>query len=677
MIVLWLVWDLRHAQSDAFGLFKTFMQASTATLKSPAATAVAIVRSNDPALANPCEVTDDQISYTTISQMVQRAVALTGGLSKIIKSGDAVLIKPNIVQQDSSGSGGVTDVRVVKALVYLIDEIDHGKIKIIVGDGSARPFTTFEKNSGTTKTPWVQLFDVPGYQMLKTEALADGIDFRLSNLNGNSDTNPWPELDSVVLPGCQATPQNGAYFIHKDVTHASVFISVPVLKVHEQPGFTCALKNQIGIAAGSKYGFSKTTGVQQEGYAHKLIHAAQDPYNWQDKEIVDLSTIAKIKYTVVDALACLEIQKTPQYTGDRSNRSITNRIVLNTILAGEDPVAVDNVGSRIIGLNPDDVEHITLAERVGIGTNSPDSITIVGSSIEQTLHRFKKSTGQQGLYGQSNRIWLVNGPYTASSITDMNTSFIPSDSTVAPIAGQNGWSEPMYFTNDQIMLKDYFGLGGTGRYVSYAFTYFNAPADQQAVLWIGSDEAIRVYLNEQLAYNYSGTRIFTTEYFKDTSTVLNLRRGMNKLLIKAYQSTGSYNFSLNICEVEPNINYRGNRILGLKFTTSNLTVGVAGKSTGQPISFQLSNCYPNPFNPATQISYTVGSRSFVTIKIFDMAGREVSLLVNKKQEAGSFTVSWNAGSLSSGVYFCRFTANPLDGTYRQAITLVRKMVFMK
>ena len=415
----WLYWDLSQAHNTISHVYKSFFLNSEVNRTSSLTTTVSIVRSDDAALANPCIVTDDGITYTTIAQMVRRAVELAGGLNSIIKSGDTVLIKANLVQQDSSGSGGITDVRVVKALVFLIDSIDHGKIKIIVGDGSPRPFTTFEKASGGTSSPaWTQLFDVPGYQILKTEALAAGIDFKLSNLNGNSDTDPWPELDSVALTNGQALPQNGSYFVHKDVTHATVYITVPVMKVHEQPGFTAALKNQIGIAASTKYGFNKMQGVTQEGRIHKLYHQnlmATTGQNWQDKEIVDFSIIAKIKFAVIDAITCLETQKAPKYGTPKTNKNISNRVIMNTIIAGKDPVAVDNVCCRIMGINPDDIEHITLAERVGLGTNNSDSITVVGTSIELTKRIFKKPTTPYGVYGQSNRIWMLNGPYTASS----------------------------------------------------------------------------------------------------------------------------------------------------------------------------------------------------------------------------------------------------------------------
>lgn len=569
---IWMYWDIHQAQTHAAGIYRSYVDASASTESTSSTATVSIVRSNDPSLVHPCDITDEGISYQTIYEMVQRAVELAGGLNGIVNSGDTVLIKPNLVQQDSSGSGGVTDVRVIKALVYLVDAIDHGHIKILVGDGSPRPYTTFEKNSGTSQSAWVSLFDVPGYQQLKTEALAAGIDFRLTNLNGNSDTNPWPELDSVnIAGGGYAQPQGGHYFVHGDVTHASVYISVPVMKIHDQPGFTGALKNQIGLAASTKYGFNKTTGVTQEGRYHKLLHQARLPYNWQDKEIVDLSIIAKIKLNVVDAITCLDIKKSPMYSSDRSNMKISNRVKMNTIIAGYDPVAVDNVCCRIMGLNPDDIEHITLAERAGLGTNNSDSINIVGTSISSTRRVFRKGQTASAWFGQSNRTWLLKGPFSTTGITTpIDYAFIAREDSVRPSAGIDSWSQAIYFHDDQIALKDYFGLGSQS-VVSYAFTYFTAPASQTAELWVGSDEAMKIYLNGQVVYSYTGTRTFSgTDFWNDIISIP-VQQGMNTLLVKTYQGSGStnmYTFSLNICEVQSNDYYKGNRIAGLKFTTN-------------------------------------------------------------------------------------------------------------
>ncbi len=69
--------------------------------------------------------------------------------------------------------------------------------------------------------------------------------------------------------------------------------------------------------------------------------------------------------------------------------------------------------------------------------------------------------------------------------------------------------------------------------------------------------------------------------------------------------------------------------------------------------YSLSQNYPNPFNPTTKISFSIPTNGFVTMKIFDVAGKEVMTLVNKSMTVGSYSVDFNGASLSSGVYFYR------------------------
>ncbi len=75
-----------------------------------------------------------------------------------------------------------------------------------------------------------------------------------------------------------------------------------------------------------------------------------------------------------------------------------------------------------------------------------------------------------------------------------------------------------------------------------------------------------------------------------------------------------------------------------------------------PISFALSQNYPNPFNPTTTISFDISQKSFVTLKVYDMLGREVATVVNQELTPDSYTKEYNANSLSSGVYVYRLTA---------------------
>ena len=103
--------------------------------------------------------------------------------------------------------------------------------------------------------------------------------------------------------------------------------------------------------------------------------------------------------------------------------------------------------------------------------------------------------------------------------------------------------------------------------VSYAFSYFDAPSDQEAELWVGSDEAIKIYINGQQVYLYSGTRSFPDKELLSEKVTVNVKQGENTLLVKSYQRFGRYDFSLNICEPESDPKFDGNRIWALKFKT--------------------------------------------------------------------------------------------------------------
>jgi len=90
---------------------------------------------------------------------------------------------------------------------------------------------------------------------------------------------------------------------------------------------------------------------------------------------------------------------------------------------------------------------------------------------------------------------------------------------------------------------------------------------------------------------------------------------------------------------------------------------------GTPHDFHLEQNYPNPFNPSTTIEYYIPASGQVSLKVVDVAGNEVALLVNGWQHSGRHTVKWAGGNHSSGVYFYRLDA----GRY----TETRKLVLIK
>ncbi|MBI2419230.1 MAG: T9SS type A sorting domain-containing protein [Ignavibacteriales bacterium] len=92
-------------------------------------------------------------------------------------------------------------------------------------------------------------------------------------------------------------------------------------------------------------------------------------------------------------------------------------------------------------------------------------------------------------------------------------------------------------------------------------------------------------------------------------------------------------------------------------------------NTGKVTTYALDQNYPNPFNPATTISYQLPKAGIVTLKIYDMLGKEVKVLVNEYKESGKYTAEFNGAGLASGVYVYRLDCNDFSATKK--LTLLK------
>ncbi len=120
--------------------------------------------------------------------------------------------------------------------------------------------------------------------------------------------------------------------------------------------------------------------------------------------------------------------------------------------------------------------------------------------------------------------------------------------------------------------------------------------------------------------------------------------------------------------------FDGKKNIELTNSENNTIEGVTGNSSKEstaniPTEFALAQNYPNPFNPSTTINYELPASNFVTLKIYDLTGKEVMTLVNENQNAGRYTATFNGSNLASGMYFYKITAGEF--------TFVRKMVLIK
>jgi uncharacterized protein (DUF362 family) len=561
--------------------------------------------------------------------MVREAIELQGGLDWVISKGDKVMIKVNLVGGNSpSGQGENTDVRVVKALIKIIDQETDGDVEIIVAEGTAR---TNDAVAGVGS-----VWDNSGYQDLLTDTELDTINFSLFNLN-----QTYAETLPITLGNkATAAPHNGSYHVHEEEIDADVYISVPVLKIHDT-GITNALKNQIGTAPGSYYGYNKMNGTAYYGgLVHDVGHR-----RWTTEEIVDLCTIADIDFVVVDAIMCLESYKT--YNG-------SNQVRFNTIIAGADPVAVDHVSAELVCLNPDDIAHITLAEKIGLGTNDSEKIIYTGAPLDEVKKQVLKNTSANGRFGQSNRTWLLSQAFNS---TDMNQDQLNGEDHVKPVAGENGWSEPVYFFDDRIDLLSFYD--GQEDVITYAFSYFSSPASQAAELWVGTHEAMFVYINGEKVYSFSGTNVYGDNDIYTKIVDISIEEGENSLLVKTLNEYSDYSFALNICEVEDNSNYAGNRVPGLKFYTTSVDTSTGGKTSSPMLTQSEVNsmkCYPNPATDRAIIEFQIQSQAKTFIDIYDINGKHIVNLTDKMMPEGYHRIAWNirqnAYQVPAGTYIC-------------------------
>ncbi|MBL8008183.1 MAG: T9SS type A sorting domain-containing protein [Ignavibacteria bacterium] len=117
-------------------------------------------------------------------------------------------------------------------------------------------------------------------------------------------------------------------------------------------------------------------------------------------------------------------------------------------------------------------------------------------------------------------------------------------------------------------------------------------------------------------------------------------------------ATGKYNYRLKQIDFNGNFEY---------FSLNNeVNIGI-------PEKYDLSQNYPNPFNPSTKISFDIPVDGKVSMKIFDMSGKEVATLVNDFRTAGYYTVDFNASALSSGIYFYKISAGNFTATKKMML----------
>jgi uncharacterized protein (DUF362 family) len=252
---------------------------------------------------------------------------VSSDVDTILSVNRPILIKPNYINSKHPSTGITTDSRVIEGIVKFLRQRGIQEITIGEGSGFADTFQAF-KTAGV-------------------DEVAERWGVKLVDLNKD-----------VFVEVKPSSPLSLKKTRVAKTALESTIISVPKLKPHRIATVTLSLKNMMGALA------SKGT-----------MHTGRLSEN-----IADLASVLRPSISVVDGIIAGEGHETSGCP-----------VEMNLVIAGIDPVAVDAVGSAVMGIDPAEVKHLLLAERKGLGTCNLKQITVVGQPIENVKRRFRRS----------------------------------------------------------------------------------------------------------------------------------------------------------------------------------------------------------------------------------------------------------------------------------------------
>jgi uncharacterized protein (DUF362 family) len=253
-------------------------------------------------------------------ELVAQVLEPLGGIGTFVKSGDNVVIKPNMAWDRNPAQGANTHPQVVKALVQL--SLDAGARKVMVFDRSCNEERRCYVNSGIE------------------DAMATINDKRLEFYH--------PDARKFVPVNITRGKAIKKLEIYRDALEADTYINVPIAKHHSLSRLTLGLKNSMGVLGGNR------------GQMHHDL----------GQKLADLATVIRPKLTVIDATRIL-LRNGPQ------GGNIEDVKVLDTIIASADPVACDAYATTFFDLQPEEISSTVAAYKLGLGEMDLARIQII------------------------------------------------------------------------------------------------------------------------------------------------------------------------------------------------------------------------------------------------------------------------------------------------------------
>ncbi len=251
--------------------------------------------------------------------------------AQVVKPTDRVVLKPNYVEPRMPDTGVTTDPRVIEAVVEWLQSV------------GVRDITIAESSWNRDNTD-------RAFRLVGLPQIADRHGVRLLNLYDD-------ERVEVDIPNAHSLDRVG---LARSVLEATCLITIPKLKCHCMAYVTLGIKNLMGVVLPDKE-------IMHRGLSGRLC---------------DLATVLRARLTVIDGLI-----------GGERHETSGNPVKTGVIVAGQDPVATDAIGSMVMGIDPTRVEHLRLCAEAGLGEHRPDHIRVVGAPVSNVCKAYRQPHG--------------------------------------------------------------------------------------------------------------------------------------------------------------------------------------------------------------------------------------------------------------------------------------------
>jgi uncharacterized protein (DUF362 family) len=311
-----------------------------------------------------------EYDHSLVKNELEQMLDALGGVEGMVPYGGVVVIKVNLTGGvHTHHMGGIPAVESIATHPLVVRAL--GELMIDAGAGEL----------------WIveAVYEVESYQDWGYEDIAQALNAHLIDLN---NPDPYPSFIQVSVPGGLIYEQ---FHFHPILEECDTFVSVGKMKCHIECGVTHSMKNLVGLVPYQLYRLDES-----HRWRSAFHGSAEELPQRLPRVVVDLNLARPVHLSIIDGIKTVE-------AGEGSWAAGVNQVTPGVLLAGKNSVSTDAIATAVQGFDPTGehpeapfsraVNHLNLANALGMGSNRLEEIEVLGPSVSELMISFKPATG--------------------------------------------------------------------------------------------------------------------------------------------------------------------------------------------------------------------------------------------------------------------------------------------